>query len=311
MKFTTPVDISPYPFRLRYSDSTFWTGSCFAAEIGNMMLNLRFDCCVNPFGPLYNPLSIAAALRLLMNNAQFSDGDLFESNGLYHSFMFHGSFSRRDRGECLANINARLASAAEALRRSKYLFLTFGTAYVFQHKPNMAIVGNCHKLPGKEFIKRKLSTGEIVAEYETLLGELQTNNPELKTIFSLSPIRHFAEGAQGNALSKATLLLAIDEITKADADVRFYFPAYEILLDELRDYRFYASDMCHPSQTAIDYISERFISAIVSPEAIPAMREAHKLNQARNHRPLHPAVENQDYRSQESGLLDPQKNPSL
>jgi hypothetical protein len=287
MKLATTVDIPKYPFGLRYSDSTFWIGSCFAAEIGETMRDLRFDCCVNPFGPLYNPLSMVAGLRLLINGTRFSDDDLFRANGLWHSFMFHGAFSRRDRSECLALVNARLASAAEALRRSKYLFVTFGTAYVFEHKSNNAVVGNCHKLPSAEFVKRKLSVGEIVSEYETLLDELQTNNQDLKTIFSVSPIRHFAEGAHGNALSKAVLLLAADEITKADAGKRFYFPAYEILLDELRDYRFYASDMCHPSETARDYISERFTSTLVSPEATPAMREVHKLNRARNHRPLH------------------------
>ena len=287
MKLTTTVDIPKYPFGLRYSDSAFWIGSCFAAEIGETMRRLRFDCCVNPFGSLYNPLSIVAGLRLLMNETRFSDDDLFRANGLWHSFMFHGAFSRRDRSECLAVVNARLASAAEALRRSKYLFVTFGTAYVFEHKSNRIVVGNCHKLPSGEFVKRKLTVDEIVSEYETLLDELQTNNRNLKTIFSVSPIRHFAEGAHGNALSKATLLLASDKITKKDEKRRFYFPAYEILLDELRDYRFYASDMCHPSETARDYISERFTSAMVSSEAIPAMRDVHKLNLARNHRPLH------------------------
>ena len=288
MKLTTTVELPVYPFRLSYADSSLWTGSCFAATIGDTMRRLRFDCCVNPFGALYNPLSIVAGLRLLMADARLSANDLFASKGLWHSFMFHGSCSRGDRNASIAAMNAALESASEALHRSKYLFITFGTACVFEHRQSGAVVGNCHKLPATDFVKRRLAVNEIVAATQSLLSDLQASNPELKTIFTLSPIRHFAEGAQGNALSKATLRLAIDEIVNTQPETRFYFPAYEILLDELRDYRFYASDLCHPSDLARDYIWDRFASALISPEARPAMHSIHKLNQALAHRPLHP-----------------------
>ncbi|MDR2564071.1 MAG: GSCFA domain-containing protein [Prevotellaceae bacterium] len=287
MKLATAVELNKYPFELKYCDPSLWIGSCFAAEIGNIMKSLRFDCCVNPFGPLYNPVSISNGLRMLINRVQLSADDLFPANGLYNSFAFHSSFSRRDTNESLSIMNESLKSAAEILLHSKFLFITFGSAYIFEHQQNKIIAGNCHKLPSSEFVRRRLSVKEIVEEYNILFDELLTINSELKIVLSVSPIRHLADGAHGNALSKSILLLAADEIIRADEKRRFYFPAYEILLDELRDYRFYAADMCHPSDTARDYIFERFSSALISTEAISVMNEVSKFNKARNHRPLH------------------------
>ena len=291
MKLISTVDIPEYPFKLNYADDSFWIGSCFAANIGMMMQSLRFRCCVNPFGALYNPRSIAEGLKFLLSGKRLSEDDLFEWNGLYHSFMFHSEFSKRDKDECLRTMNRSIADAAEVLNRSACLFITFGTSQVFIHSASGGVAGNCHKLPDNKFIRKHLDIDTITTEYKQLIGDLLKSNSRLKTVFSVSPVRYAGEGMHVNQLNKATLLIAVDTIVNTFPDTCFYFPAYELLLDELRDYRFCERDLCHPSEIAIEYIAEKCRSAFIDHELEDVMNRIEKINKAYRHRPMNPDSE--------------------
>jgi hypothetical protein len=254
--------------------------------MGEAMNSLKFHCEVNPFGTLYNPASILSALKMLLGKNLLSSDDLFQHNELWSSFCFHSSFSDVDPTKALDTMNRQLSIAANSLSSAKYLFITFGTAYVFRLKTTGNIVSNCHKLPSSNFVNECLSTEKIVEQYVDFIGDIEKILPELKIIFSLSPIRHLKNGAHDNQISKAILLLSIDRLINLFPQRCFYFPAYEILLDELRDYRFYEKDMCHLSEIAIDYIRKIFIDSMVDRQEYKIMKEIEKLNLARSHRPV-------------------------
>jgi hypothetical protein len=282
----TPVTVYDYPFKITYHDRSIWIGSCFTSNIGETMKSLKFHCEINPFGALYNPMSILSGLKMLINKKQLSDNDLFEFNELWSSYYFHSSFSDTDRTKALSKMNNQLSNASDSLYHSKYLFITFGTAYVFRLKTSGAIVNNCHKLPSTNFIHECLSIDEIVNQYTGFINSIENILPELKIVFSLSPVRHLKNGTHDNQISKSILLLAIDKITGLFPNRCFYFPAYEIVMDELRDYRFYEKDLCHLSETAINYIRNMFIDSMVDEHDRQIMNEVTKLNLARAHRPF-------------------------
>jgi hypothetical protein len=282
------ITIEKYPIEITYRDTLFWIGSCFAANIGEMMKRKRFRCEVNPFGALYNPESILSALCRLLDGRLLDVEDLFEHGELWSSFSFHGSFSDVDRLKALERMNAAVMRATKSLRAAGYLFVTFGTAQVFREKASGEIAGNCHKLPAARFDRETLSCGSITERYAEFVARIATILPEQKIIFTVSPVRHLKDGAHANSISKSTLLLAVDELTRLFPERCFYFPAYEILLDELRDYRFYDTDLCHPSALATEHIANRFIDAFVSSSEREVMNEVVRLDMARAHRPLHP-----------------------
>jgi len=246
---------------------------------------------LNPFGTLYNPASIAQAVRILLRPERFTAKDLFFSNDIYQSFSHHSRFSSPSQDECLKNINDRLFSSASSIRNCKRMIITFGTAWVYKLKSNNQIVANCHKLPEKMFDRTMLSVESIVEEWKKLLLSLWEQNPELKILFTVSPIRHWKDGAHNNQLSKATLLLAIEQLQTEFKEQTFYFPAYEIMLDELRDYRFYADDMFHPSALAIEYIWQRFIEKMMTNDSQQIIREWSEIQKAINHKPFQPQSE--------------------
>ena len=280
---TTPVTVAPMPFGVDFSTGIVSLGSCFADEIGRRLQDGDFHVELNPFGALYNPASIATALRRLMEDREIGLEDLVEHEGLWHSWHHHGSFSRTTAAETLAVCNSRIHQAHHALREAQLLMVTFGTAWVFEKDGN--IVANCHKLPPQMFVRRRMTVEEIVALWRPLLSEMAAYYPELNVLFTVSPIRHLADGAHGNQLSKSTLLLAVDQL--ADDRKTFYFPSYEIVLDELRDYRFFDEKMTHPTSVAVNVVLERFQCATMT----PAVREqAHcneKQHKREKHIPLH------------------------
>ena len=280
---TTPVIVPQMPFSVDYSTGIVSLGSCFADEIGDRLQEADFHVEQNPFGALYNPASIAAAVRRLMEDRPIGMEDLVEHEGLWHSWHHHGSFSRTTAEETLAACNDRLHQAHEALKEASLLMVTFGTAWVFEREGG--IVANCHKLPPQMFVRRRMTVEEIVTLWQPLLQELAAYYPKLNVIFTVSPIRHLADGAHGNQLSKSALLLAVDELV---GNARcHYFPSYEIVLDELRDYRFFDEKMTHPTPLAVDVVWERFQRATM----LPAVREqAHynmKQHKREKHIPLH------------------------
>ncbi|WP_294598577.1 GSCFA domain-containing protein [uncultured Rikenella sp.] len=283
--FRLPVVQPPYPFRIGPGDRGLALGSCFADHIGRWLADGRLPLCVNPFGALYNPASVVQALERLASGEPFRESDLFEHNGLWHSFAHHSDFSGPDAAEVSRRIEMARAEGVRALREARYLMLTFGTAWVYEREGRP--VANCHKLPARLFTRRRLTVDEIVEPLALLLERW----PDRQTILTVSPVIHRGDGLVENQLSKSTLILAAHRLAERFAGRVHYFPAYEIVTGELRDYRFYADDMCHPSSVAIEYIRRRFSESLLTVEAAELVSAVGELRRAMEHRPLHPGGE--------------------
>ena len=290
MNLQTKITVAAPDFSIDYNSRLMMLGSCFAENMGSKFSYYKFDVDVNPCGIIYNPLSVANVLRLLVEGKRFEKNDLREVGGKWVSLFHHGAFSSADPDECLHRINDRLTKATGELRTLDLLVITWGTAWVYKYIPENIIVSNCHKIPSREFERSRLSVEDIVREYLVLIERLREINPGLRILFTVSPIRHWKDGAHGNQLSKATLLLAIDRLREEIQHV-YYFPAYEIVLDELRDYRFYAEDMVHVSGFTVDYIWERFLYSFISPEVFGLMNQIGRINKGVAHRPFEPQSE--------------------
>lgn len=287
MDFRTPIEpINPL-FDISHHNKILMIGSCFANNIGHKLLESKFNITLNPFGTLYNPISIKKGLEILLNQKLLTEKDIFFDKGVYSSFYFHSSFSSIDKTEYLKKVNESIENASIKLRDANLLIITFGTAYVYEEITTREVVGNCHKLPASNFNRYRLGITNIVDSWTDLINELNRINPKLKIIFTVSPIRHLRDGAHDNQLSKSTLLLAIEEINKRFAQTS-YFPSYEIMMDDLRDYRFYESDMCHPSPLAVDYIWEIFDKTYFDDQTRKIILRWNKVRQNLMHRPLNP-----------------------
>lgn len=285
MEFRTFVTCELPTCQLSYDNSLLLIGSCFTENIGQKLNYFRFRTEINPCGIVYNPLSVVNVLKMLEEDRRFTEEDLWENQGKWVSLYHHSSFASLRKEECLHAINTRLSQAAAFLKQTDYLLITFGTAWVYRHRSTGIIVSNCHKFPGTDFERFRLCKEEIVQLCQPLLNRLRERNPRLKVIFTVSPIRHWRDGAQGNQVSKAILLLATEELCRTVPQT-YYFPAYEILMDELRDYRFYADDMLHPSAVAVEYIWEKFRDTWITPQIYDLMRRIDKLNKGLAHRPF-------------------------
>lgn len=291
MKLNTPVEIKPLEKRLTYKDSILFIGSCFADEMGRRCVDRYFDTLVNPFGVLFNPCSISDCLGLLEGygiNAEqcsFIPGDVIQTAGGYVSFHHHGSMARPTAQEFLDNANKVLADASDFYYREGWVVVTLGTAFVYTNKESGDVVANCHKLPADRFERTMIDADQV---YDAL-SQYVAARPQRQWIFTVSPVRHLADGLHANTLSKATLHLGIQKIVERYPNAH-YFPAYEILLDELRDYRFYADDMMHPSAQAADYIFERFMDFALADEDRPLLAEAEKVRSMMQHKILNPGT---------------------
>jgi hypothetical protein len=252
------------------------------------MQRRKFPVLVNPFGVVYNPISVKLVLDRIFSTTPFTEDDLVHRNGLWFSYLHHTSFSSSQKETCLATINDELNKAISFIKHTKYLLITFGTARVYYLKKDGQPVGNCHKVPAKEFENFLISVDEIFVEWSVLLNKIFTLNKDIKVIFTVSPVRHWKDGAEGNQLSKSILHLAVNELIKIDPDKLFYFPTYEIMMDDLRDYRFYADDMLHPSQQAIEYIWDKFFESTIHEDSIILMKQIEKIMTAVEHRPFNP-----------------------
>lgn len=285
MKLTTPVQINPLDMRLTYKDSILFIGSCFADEMGRRCTERYFDTRVNPFGVLFNPCSISDCLGLLEGygiNAEqcsFIPDDVIETVGGFCSFHHHGSMARPTAQEFLDNANKVLADASDFYYREGWVVVTLGTAFIYTDKESGNVVANCHKLPADRFERTMISADQV---YDAL-SQYVAARPNRQWIFTVSPVRHLADGLHANTLSKATLHLGIEKLVNRYPNAH-YFPAYEILMDELRDYRFYADDMMHPTQQAADYIFERFMDFALADSDKPLLKEADKVRGMMQHR---------------------------
>jgi len=291
MDFRTPIQIPRSDIPITHSSQLLLLGSCFSGHIGGQLMLHKFRVEVNPFGFLYNPLSISRSIRRLLSAVPFTEAELVFHNGLYHSFMHHGQFSDIGKSGCLRKISDRFESAADAIRTTTLFLITFGTAHAYRWKESGEIVGNCHQIPADRFLPVRLSVNEIVEDWIEVIGSLKEENPGVRFLFTVSPVRHWKDGAHGNQLSKSILHLAIDSLQQCFPDDVRYFPAYELMMDELRDYRFYGSDMMHPSPLAVEYIWERFSETFFSEETRKVNAEWSQIRNGLDHRPLHPGTE--------------------
>lgn len=285
LKLQTPVEAGRSKVGVSLNDKIVILGSCFADNMGQKMVDLGFDVCLNPFGTLYNPVSVCNSVARLTSGIPFSKDECVQMGagaGLVCSFSHHTSFARRTEDEFLQVANASLKEASLRWKAASKVIITLGTAWIYEYTRSGETVSNCLKIEAKEFTRRRLS----VRETATLLMNMIARHPEKEFMFTVSPIRHFKDGAHGNQISKSTLLLALDEVLAKFPERCEYFPAYEIVLDELRDYRFYAADMIHPSDQAVDYLWSRFVGFAVPPADLPELDSRRRGLLRSRHRPI-------------------------
>ena len=287
MELQTVVKLDKPSFRIDYSTRLMMLGSCFVEKVGAKLEYFRFKTDINPCGIVYNPLSVADTLELLLAGKRFSQADLLRNGELWVSLSHHGRFSAREAGDCLQRINSRLEKSVAHLKTTNVLVITWGTAWVYRHRQLGRVVANCHKFPATDFERFRLSPEDIEQVYTDLLSRLHSRYPDMRVLFTVSPIRHWKDGAHANQLSKAVLLLAIDKL-KQRLDYVSYFPSYEIVMDELRDYRFYTEDMLHISPQGIEYIWEKFQSLYMTSATEAWMKRIDKINKTLLHRPADP-----------------------
>lgn len=283
MNFRTIIDPSPSSDRITYHTPVMLVGSCFSGEMGAMFKKGKMNVLVNPFGVLYNPVSVATELQSIIDRRQITPDDLRFFDNRYLSFDHGTGFSSTDPALCAGKINSETIRANDFLADTDYLFITFGTARIFRLKDGGRVVANCHKIPASEFTRELLSVEQITTLWSDLIQRLKKFNPKLKIYFTVSPVRHWKDGAHGNQVSKAILLLAIENLIH-DHDHLKYFPSYELLLDDLRDYRYYMDDLLHPSDKAVEYIWDYLQGTFFDSETKSLHAEASRVVAAMNHK---------------------------
>ena len=286
-EFMTHVTIPELKSKITYHHNLFFIGSCFSDTIGAKMKELLFPVCHNPFGVIYNPLSVASNLGLLLEKESFTEKDLSFYNELWFSYSHYTRFSHPDKEKCLKNINSVFKEARQFIYKANFIFITLGTSWVFQLMKTGQVVANCHKQPASLFHHNFISSEQSYESLKQCIKSIKKVNPDAKFIFTVSPIRHWKDGAINNQRSKAALLLAIAKLQEWDNEI-YYFPAYEIFMDELRDYRFYASDMLHPSESAENYIWKKFIINLVAEKDLQLLQNVQKIVTSVKHKPLSP-----------------------
>ncbi|MGQ7946640.1 GSCFA domain-containing protein [Flavobacterium sp. WC2509] len=290
MNFTTKIDIPQNPSSIDYNSKIVSLGSCFAENMGDKFQYFKFQSATNPFGIIFNPVSIERIINRVINDVLFTEDDIFFHNERWHCFEVHSDLSHLNAEELLVNLNQILRKAKKQLEEATHIIITYGTSWVYR---KIEIVANCHKVPQKQFTKELLTVATIQESIENTIRLIQSINPNCSFIFTVSPVRHIKDGFVENQWSKANLITAIQ--TKLRTDhlklTTDYFPSYEIMMDELRDYRFYAEDMLHPSQVAIDYIWQRFKETTISEVAYVTMDEVGSIQKGLSHRSFNPNSE--------------------
>ena len=287
MKLQTEIKIQPLEQTIAYGDGLLFLGSCFADEVGSLCKGLGFNALVNPFGVLYNPVSVANAVHRIANGRPFTHEEVIRTGEeFYCTFSHNTSFWQPTEETLLECVNASLSAAHGHFENARWVIISLGTVWVYRSLETLEVVANCHKLPAWQFDRIRLSVSTSVA----VLSGLAKMYPDKQFIFTVSPLRHLKDGLHENQLSKSALLLAVDEVCKTYGNAH-YFPAYELMMDELRDYRFYKDDMMHPTEQAVRYIWERFADFAIDPKEKPAMQAASELKQMLQHRALFPDSE--------------------
>jgi hypothetical protein len=288
-KFRTEVKIAPADHKISHRSGIMMIGSCFTENIGARLIEHKFDIDINPFGIVYNPLSVNQNLEAILSGKKYTAPDLYKYQDTWISFDHHSRFSFSEPEVCLREINKRIENSHYRIRTINYLIITFGTSWIYRIAESGRLVSNCHKIPTSFFNRQMVKTDDIIPVYEKLIKNLIKINPGLRIIFTVSPIRHWKDGPVQNTVSKSILILTIHEILKL-FNCTEYFPAYEIALDDLRDYRYYEEDMIHPNSQMTGYIWEKFSQAYFSNETLRAMKDIAKLKSALKHRPFQPGT---------------------
>jgi hypothetical protein len=289
MKFRTEISVPSGEFQISHQDKILMMGSCFVENISSKLLQSGFNIDVNPFGIQYNPASLANSLYDILNNKVYTKKDLIFHEDIHHSWAHHSRFSGDTEELVLEKINSQIKQSSIFLKEASLLILSFGTARVYHLLSSGEIVSNCHKLPDKMFREEQLTIEQIRCQWTELIQHLRQLNPNLRIMLTVSPIRHWKNGAHENQLSKACLLLAVNELIKENVQC-YYFPAYELIMDDLRDYRFYSDDMFHPNQQAIDYIWEKFSQVYFDSKTMAIIKEYEKIQKRLNHRPINKSI---------------------
>lgn len=284
--FRTELNIPRSDIRIAVSDRILTIGSCFADAMANRMAAFKLDTINNPAGILYSPTAIHRFLDLAVFNAGPSEQGYIDGEIVYH-YDFHSALSSTSRGGLGEQLWSAISKSHEALKCAGWLVVTYGTAWEYRRRDNGESVANCHKQPGTLFSRHLLSAEEIVTSFHKVVTNLRQVNPALKVILTISPVRHIKDTFEGNSVSKSMLRVACDRIITAHHNV-FYFPAYEIMMDDLRDYRFYEPDMIHPSEVAEDYIWQKFSSSWFDDDLLAFIRSWKSIQQALQHRPFNP-----------------------
>ena len=302
--FRTQFPVVPLTSGIGPASSVFLMGSCFSEHISQKLGNHKFDILSNPFGILFNPISLASELRRHMKGSWVQPSEIFENGSLFRSFDFHSSCTHPDKEGAIRCMNDAIRSGKIFLDKCTHLVITFGTSLVYTLNSSGRVVANNHKMPAVSFKKRQLTSEEIVADWSDLIMGLKIKYPNLQIIFTLSPVRHLKDGAMENALSKAVLLQAIHQLKNLYPDI-YYFPSYEIMMDDLRDYRFYSKDMLHPNEVAIDYIWEIFKSVCIDAKSYSLMDQLEQIQTAMLHKPFFPELkEHQDFKLNMLGKIE-------
>jgi GSCFA family len=283
MDLRTTFNIVPADRKITYNDPVMFLGSCFATSTGRQFELGHMPVLINPSGTIYNPVSVINTLNTITDNRKYSLKDLYNHNGTWVSFSHYTDFSSEDPDEVLEKINKRSEEALKFMSGVKYLFITFGTARVYRWNETGSIVSNCHKIPASRFTRELLTPDDIVSLWIKELDKLKSIFPDLKIVFTISPVRHWKDGAHGNQVSKSVLFVAVEELLRHRSGPE-YFPSYELLMDDLRDYRYYADDMLHPSDLAVEYIWNAFTQCYFDKETTGLWQEAVKITKAFSHR---------------------------
>jgi hypothetical protein len=283
MQLLTHVPVIPLEPPISYQAKVFSMGSCFAEHMSEKLRYFGFDSDANPFGIIFNALSMQRLVERIVQQQAFTEADIFFHNELWQSYEVHSALSSTEATAYLANLNTQLKASRDYLEKATHCIFTLGTSWVYTHQGK--VVANCHKVPQSQFEKKLLSTAETLSGLSQMVALVRELNPSIQFIFTVSPVRHIKDGFTENHISKGNLLQAIYNVQQNTND--YYFPAYEIVMDELRDYRFFAADMIHPNPLAIDYIWERFSIHAIDSSCGLIMKEVAEIKRALHHRPQH------------------------
>ncbi len=296
MNFRTNISLKPESNQIDYNSNLVLIGSCFSENISKKLTYFKFNTFSNPFGILYNTIAVETLISNTINKKEYTENDIFQLNERWHCFDAHSDLSNSNKNELLLNLNNVISTTNKQLKEASHLVITLGTSWVYKHIENDSFVGNCHKIPQKQFLKKLLSVEEITTSLNAICTLVKSVNSKINIIFTVSPVRHLKDGFVENMQSKAHLISAIHQVidrrkqgfNSVQTSKLFYFPSYEIMMDDLRDYRFYNSDMLHPNETAINYIWEQFQQVWIDNNTASIQKEIDTIQKGLAHKPFNP-----------------------